>query len=275
MVALAIIFVVQSLLASKKPSTVIILSDEVLQRDSVLGPETAASDLPGSVSREIPPLPASEPDVPPSPVPPQIPETTGHMDVICAARTYHTAQDYLAGWKASSQRLSGVPLAVWNNNIELVEYSIKQMGDNCELAVRYRVNLGWFSVSRVDSVLLGLGGLASPSQLPYEESPMTVGRTGVTTLEFSNPLLYVSEQEALGAFAASRGISSSGLSVQKKDFRYFWDVENSASAIGSGGEPILFIRGVIDQSENRCFRGELGLVSGEHSYQEVVCVIVG
>ena len=72
-------------------------------------------------------------------------------------------------------------------------------------------------------------------------------------------------------------LSGTDAGIQKENFQYFWDKESAENSnypsAGEGGEAYITVVGTINAAQNKCYRGQLSLVSKETTYQDTPCFI--
>lgn len=191
----------------------------------------------------------------------------------CKSVTGYSCNDYKNGWKEIFKKENSLSETEFNSYVTITSVEFNPLGNNFELTVRYTVKKDWFIVNQVDSILLGIGSQLKPDQLPTERDISTSGRTGVSSVYIKSPLYFSSSSSAVKYFTNIYGQNLSNIKTVT-GFQYFWNIErDSASYAGQGGEPYLGISGEINSSQNKCFSGQISLVSKKTVFRENPCMI--
>ncbi|MEK9185638.1 MAG: hypothetical protein AAB863_02570, partial [Patescibacteria group bacterium] len=165
----------------------------------------------------------------------------------------------------------------FNAYISVTAVSLRPLGNTCELEVRYTVKKDWLLVNQIDNMTLGVPPTISPSNLPLESDPTKPGRIGVSTVNLHDPLSFKSQTETLNFFVDKYNLKGTGAKVQNQGFQYFWNKESAEKSgypfAGEGGEAFISVFGTLNQGQNKCFNGELSLVSKETTYHDTPCLI--
>lgn len=203
----------------------------------------------------------------------------------CERSTGHTVKEYQDGWQEAFKKENNLSESQFNTYIRIGHHpfpiisdvSLRPIGNTCELAVRYTIRKDWMLVKRVDNMTLGVPPTTSPSNLPLESDPQKSGRNGVSTINLHDPLSFKSRTDALNYFVNVYGLNDTGARIQKEDFQYFWNKESAENSgypfAGEGGEAYVTVVGTINSTQNKCYAGDLSLVSKETTYRETPCVI--
>ena len=195
----------------------------------------------------------------------------------CEQLTGHSVKAYQDGWKEAFKKENKLSEAQFNTYITVTDVTLQSIGNTCELTVRYAVKKDWVSVNRADNMILGVPPAISPNNLPLESDPTKSGRTGVSTINFHDSLSFKNKTEALNYFVNAYDLSGTDAGIQKENFQYFWDKESAENSnypfAGEGGEAYITVVGTINAAQNKCYRGQLSLVSKETTYRETPCFI--
>ncbi|HEY4479158.1 MAG TPA: hypothetical protein VI981_02285, partial [Candidatus Paceibacterota bacterium] len=158
------------------------------------------------------------------------------------------------------------------------DVSLRPKGVTCELAVRYTIKKDWLLVNSVDTMTLGVPHTISPDNLPLESDPTEAGRLGISTVNLHDTLFFKSENEALNFFVNTYNLNGTGAKIQNQGFQNFWNKESAEKSgypfAGEGGEAFIIVSGTSNSSQNKCYIGELSLVSKETTYHDKPCVII-
>lgn len=215
----------------------------------------------------------------PSPWPnPTTPSTqTPSLSNDCSNLITYSANAYFDGWKKTFKKENNLSDSQFNSYISATAVSLRPVGNTCELTVRYTVKKDWLNVNQVDSMTLGVPPTISPDNLPLESDPTKSGRIGVSTVNLNDRLGFSSQSEALNFFVDKYNLKGTGAKVQKQGFQYFWNKESAEKSgypfAGEGGEAFISVSGTINQNQNKCFSGELSLVTKETTYRDGPCWI--
>jgi hypothetical protein len=109
--------------------------------------------------------------------------------------------------------------------------------------------------------------------LPLESDPAKPGRLGVSTVNLHDPFAFKSEAEALDYFINANKLNGASVRIFKRSFQYFWDKESHSPSAGKGGEAFIKVTGAINTAANKCYEGEVSLVSRETTYRSSPCSI--
>ena len=195
----------------------------------------------------------------------------------CEQLTGYSVKAYQDGWREAFKKENKLSEAQFNTYITITAATLQSIGNTCELTVRYTVKKDWVSVNRADNMVLGVPPAISPNNLPLESDPTKSGRTGVSTINFHDSLSFKNKTEALNYFVNAYDLSGTDAGIQKENFQYFWDKESAENSnypsAGEGGEAYITVVGTINAAQNKCYRGQLSLVSKETTYRETPCFI--
>src|SRR3989338_6833864 len=244
------------------------------------------------VSRQTPlPEPTSSPSPSPTPLPspsptpnpfpsktPTSPSTQApSLNNNCEGIIIYSAKEYQDGWEKTFKKENNLSDSQFNAYITIATVSLRPLGLTCELEIRYVVKKDWLLVNQVDSMTLGVPPTISPNNLPLESDPTKSGRIGVSTVNLSDKLSFSSQSEALNFFVDKYNLKGTGAKVQNQGFQYFWNKESAEKSgypfAGEGGEAFISVSGTLNQDQNKCFSGELSLVSKETTYHDTPCWI--
>jgi hypothetical protein len=189
----------------------------------------------------------------------------------------YSAKEYQAGWERAFKIENRLSDSEFDSFINVTNVSLRPVGNTCELTVGYTIKKDWFATSRRDVMTLGVPPTISPNMLPLESDPNKPGRLGVSTINLHDKFAFKSEAEALEYFLSARNLSGVQAKIFKRSFQYFWDKEESDKShnlfAGKGGEAFIEVVGTINTGSNKCFQGELSLVSKETTYRSSPCSI--
>jgi hypothetical protein len=231
------------------------------------------------------PNPSPLPSPPPSPISnpspsqtPTLPSTqTPSLNNNCEGLVSYSAKEYQDGWEKTFKKINNLSDSQFNAHITITSVSLRPLGLTCELEVRYTVKKDWLLVNQIDSMTLGVPPTISPNNLPLESDPTKPGRIGVSTVNLHDPLSFESQTEALNFFVDKYNLKGTGAKVQNQGFQYFWNKESAEKSgypfAGEGGEVFISVSGALNQGQNKCFSGELSLVSKETTYHDTPCWI--
>ena len=153
-------------------------------------------------------------------------------------------------------------------------------GTNYEFSVRYTIKKSWFTAARKDSMLLYNStrtNLLTPTEWPLERSSATTGTTGLSTINLNDTLAFSDSNSAVDYFINQNGLGGANPTITKQDFQYFATKETADSKntpfAGEGGEAFIRFLGTINSAQNKCYQGELALVSKETTYKETPCAV--
>lgn len=195
----------------------------------------------------------------------------------CKDLISYDAKAYQDGWEKSFKKQNNLSDSEFNNYINIQSVSLRPAGRTCELEIRYIVKKDWLLVNKADYMTLGVPPTISPGNLPLESDSTQSGRIGVSTINLNDPLVFKSEAEALDYYVDAYKLKGTDAQIQQKGFQYFWNKEMSENSgapfAGAGGEAFILISGTINENQNKCYNGELSLVSKEMIYKETPCWI--
>ena len=221
------------------------------------------------------PSPAPTPTPPDSPTPAPAPNPP--LSNECEQLTGYSVKEYQGGWKEAFMKENKLSESQFNMYITVTDVSLRPIGNTCDLTARYTIKKDWLSVNRVDSMTLGVPPTISPSNLPLESDPAKPGRIGVSAINLHDSLSFESKDDALNYFVSAYDLVGTNARIQKEDFQYFWNKENAENSdypfAGEGGEAYITVVGTIDSSQNKCYRGDLSLVTKETTYRDTPCII--
>jgi hypothetical protein len=201
----------------------------------------------------------------------QVTLTNGCQNLIS-----YSAKEYQEGWERAFKKENHLSDSEYNSFITLAGVTLRPIGNTCELAVGYSIKKDWFATNRRDTMTLGVPPTISPDNLPLESDPAKPGRLGISTINLRDKFAFKSEAEALEYFISAHNLSGAGANIFQRSFQYFWDIESDKShnrSVGKGGEAFITIVGTINARENKCFQGQLALVSKETTYNLSPCAI--
>ncbi len=195
----------------------------------------------------------------------------------CGNLINYSAKAYFDGWGKTFKKENNLSDSEFNSYITATAVSLRPVGNTCELTVRYAVKKDWLTVNQIDSMTLGVPPTISPDTLPLESDPTKSGRIGVSTVNLRDKLFFNSQSEALNFFVDKYNLKDTGAKVQNQGFQYFWNKEGAEKSgypfAGEGGEAFISVSGTLDQNQNKCFSGELSLVTKETTYHDTPCLI--
>ncbi len=198
----------------------------------------------------------------------------------CKMVTGFSCLEYKNGWISAFKVENNLTDTSFNNYISIDSTNFAAVGTNYEYTVTYTIKKSWITVHREDSMLLYNGTrtqFLSPTQWPIERSTTTNGRVGVSTIHLNDNLAFANSSSAIDYFVSQRNVAGTNSTIYKQDFQYYWNKEAADKSntlfAGQGGEPVIVIVGTINASQNKCYVGELSLVSRETIYRETPCEI--
>ena len=217
------------------------------------------------------PLPTPNPS-------PNSPSTkTPSLSNGCENLISYSAKAYQDGWEKTFKKENNLSDSEFNTYITVSSVSLRPLGLTCELEIRYAVKKDWLLVNQIDSMTLGVPPTISPSNLPLESDPTQSGRIGVSTVNLHDSFSFKSQTEALNYFVSAYNLKGTGAKIQQQGFQNFWNKESAEKSgypfAGEGGEAFISVSGTINQSQNKCYRGELSLVTKETTYHDMPCWI--
>lgn len=195
----------------------------------------------------------------------------------CNNLTNYSPKEYHEGWKKIFQTENNISNAQFDAHITVQSVSLQSLGNTCELSVKYVIKKDWLIVNRTDSMTLGVPVSITPNNLPLESDTTKNGRIGVSRININNKILFSSQNQALIFYLNKYNLSNTNATIKNNGFQYFWDRENAIKSgnefAGKGGEAYISISGIINQSQNKCFNGELSLSTQVTTYQDSPCAI--
>lgn len=199
----------------------------------------------------------------------------------CEQKTGFTVAAYQEGWKEIFKKENNLSEPEFSDYITVTEASLLPIGNTCELSVRYKIKKDWISTERQDRMVLGVPPTISPNNLPKEHGTETIGRIGVSTINLHDQLSFGSNKDALNFFVKKYNLSNTNAKIIGEDFSYFWDGKYTTNPdgtmksqeTGEGGRAYIIISGTINLAQNKCYRGNLFLMSKETTYDDAPCVI--
>lgn len=195
----------------------------------------------------------------------------------CENLISYSAKAYQDGWEKTFKKENNLSDSEFNAYITINSVSLRPKGLTCELEIRYAVKKDWLLANQIDSMTLGVPPTISPSNLPLESDPTQSGRLGVSTVNLHDSLSFKSQTEALNYFVSAYNLKGTGAKIQQQGFQNFWNKESAEKSgypfAGEGGEAFISVSGTINQSQNKCYHGELSLVSKETTYNDTPCWI--
>lgn len=195
----------------------------------------------------------------------------------CGDLVNHSAEEYYNGWKKSFNQENNLSDSQFNTYISVTDVSLRPKGLTCDFSVRYTIRKDWLVANRVDNMTLGVPPAITPDNLPLESDPSKPGRIGVSTINLHDQFSFKSEGEALNYFVNSYNLQGTGAKVQYHGFQYFWNKEAAEKSgypfAGEGGEAFISVSGTINSDQNKCYTGELSLVTKETTYNDTPCWI--
>jgi hypothetical protein len=223
------------------------------------------------------PTPSPTPSPSPSPSPTTPLTQNPSLSNDCSNLISYSAKAYFDGWEKTFKKENNLSDSQFNSYITVTVVSLRPMGNTCELTVRYTIKKDWLTVNQVDSMTLGVPPTISPDNLPLESDPTKSGRKGVSTVNLRDKFSFSSQSEALNFFVDKYNLKGTGAKVQNQGFQYFWNKESAEKSgypfAGEGGEAFISVSGTINQNQNKCFGGELSLVTKETTYHDTPCWI--
>jgi hypothetical protein len=241
----------------------------VAQQTARPTPVPGTISVPGSrpmqISSSLPASNASSDQTSPSN---QVILTNGCQNLIS-----NSAKEYQEGWERAFKKENHLSDSEFDSFITIKSVSLRPVGNTCELTVGYAIKKDWFETSRGDTMTLGIPPKISPDMLPLESDPTKPGRLGVSTINLHDQFAFKSEAEALDYFLNAHNLSGTRAGIFKRSFQYFWDKESHSPSAGKGGEAFITVTGTINFGANKCFRGEISLVSKETMYSLGPCAI--
>jgi len=227
------------------------------------------------------PTPSRMPSPTPSPTPPDSPTQPSTQEIImsneCGDLINYGVEAYYDGWKKTFKTENNLSELQFNDYITVTTVSLRPVGNTCELSIRYKVKKDWFVANRIDDMALGVPPTITPDNLPLESDPTKSGRIGVSTINLHDSFSFKSESEALSYFVSAYNLKGTGATVQNRGFQYFWNKEAAEKSgypfAGEGGEAYITVVGTIDSGQNKCYSGELSLVTKETTFRETPCRI--
>ncbi|MEK7575739.1 MAG: hypothetical protein AAB491_01465 [Patescibacteria group bacterium] len=222
------------------------------------------------VNRQTP-----SPEPTPSPNPPST--SSPSLNNNCEGLVSYSVRAYQDGWEKTFKKENNLSDSQFNTYITVTAISLQPVGNTCELAVRYTIKKDWLVVNQVDDMTLGVPPTISPDNLPLESDPTKPGRIGVSNVNLHDPLSFKNQTEAMNFFVDKYNLKGIGAKIQKQGFQYFWNKEGAEKSgypfAGEGGEAFISVSGTINSSQNKCYSGELSLVSKETTYHDTPCRI--
>lgn len=210
-------------------------------------------------------------------LPPSTPSPNSTSSGECEQFTGYSVKAYQDGWKETFKKENNLSKSQFDTYIIITDVSMRPIGNTCELTVRYTIKKNWMSVNRVDSMTLGVPPTISPSSLPLESDPTKSGRTGVSTINLHDSLSFKSKTKALNYFVNAYNLKGTGARIWMEGFQYFWNKEAAENSgypfAGEGGEAYITVSGTINSTQNKCYSGDLSLVSKETTYRNTPCLI--
>lgn len=212
----------------------------------------------------------------PSPTPTSVVQNPS-LSNDCQKLVNDGAKEYQDGWTKTFKKENNLSDSEFNAYITITTVSLRPLGLTCELSVRYTVKKDWLLVNQVDSMTLGVPPTISPNNLPLESDPAQSGRIGVSTIRLHDTFSFKSETEALNYFVNKYNLKGTDAKIQNRGFQYFWNKESARKSsypfAGEGGEAFISVSGTINSGQNKCYSGELSLVSKEATYHDTPCWI--
>lgn len=217
----------------------------------------------------------------------QINTTTPSTDLItskdvllsndCEDLISYDAKAYQDGWEKTFKKENNLSDSEFNTYITVSSVSLRSVGFTCELEIEYVVKKDWLLVNKKDNMTLGVPPNILPSNLPLESDPTQSGRIGISKVNLHDPLSFKSQTEALNYYIDAYNLNDTGAKIQQQGFQYFWNKEKAEESgypfAGEAGEAFISISGIINESQNKCYDGELSLVSKQMTYQDSPCRI--
>jgi hypothetical protein len=218
----------------------------------------------------------------PSTTPDNSPVQTSPLNQValsnnCQHLIDYSAREYQDGWEKLFKKENHISDSQFNSHITVNSVSLKPVGNTCQLSVRYIIKKDWLVVNREDGMTLGIPPTISPDNLPLESNPNKIGNIGISTINLLDQFSFKSEAEALDYFLNAYNLKGTNVTIQRRDFQYFGNKKTAEQMglrfAGEGGEAFIRVRGTIDPRQNKCYAGELSLVSKKTTYQEALCMI--
>jgi hypothetical protein len=233
---------------------------------SVPGPISAPGSGPMQISSSSPASSKSSGQTSPSN---QVALTDGCQNLIS-----YSAKEYQEGWERAFKKENRLSDSEFDSFIAVAGVSLRPVGNTCELTIGYDIKKDWFTISRRDTMTLGVPPTISPDKLPFESDPIKPGPFGISTINLHDQFAFKSEAEALEYFLNANKLSGVQAKIFRRSFQYFWDEEADKShnlVAGKGGEAFIEVVGTINARSNKCFRGQVSLVSKETTYRSSPC----
>jgi hypothetical protein len=227
-----------------------------------------------SISPIISPTTIPTPTPKPIPTPAPTPENDK-----CKTITKYSCLDYKNGWITAFKLENNLSDNAFNSYISIQSTNFTEQGTNYEFTVSYTIKKSWLTVSRKDSMFIYNADRTHtliPTEWPLERSSTTNGRTGLSTIRLNDTFAFSSSNNAIDYFTSQYNLSGTNPTIQPS-FQYFWNKEgadkNNSPFAGEGGEAFITIYGAINSGQNKCYQGDLALVSKETTYRETPCAI--
>jgi hypothetical protein len=210
-----------------------------------------------------------------SPTPSPLPSPSLSND--CKELISYSAKAYQDGWEKKFKKENNLSDSQFSAYVTITAVSLRPVGNTCELAIRYIIKKDWLVVNQVDDMTLGVSPTISPDNLPLESDPTKPGRIGVSTVTLHDPLSFKNQTEALNFFVDKYNLKGTDAKIWNQGFQYFWNKESAEKSgypfAGEGGEAFISVSGTINSSQNKCYKGELSLVSKKTIYRDTPCRI--
>jgi len=195
----------------------------------------------------------------------------------CKELASYSPKAYQDGWVGIFKRENSLSDAEFNSFVSLTSVTLSPNGINCLLDVKYTAKKDWVVSTRVDRVNLGSTPSLLPTELPLEKDPATPSGNGVSTINFRNTLFFKSKAEALAYFVKAYNLQDTNARVSGEGFQYFSSPEGGGKPgfpfAGEGGEAFITVSGTLNSRDNKCYHGELSLVSKKTAYHNNPCTV--
>lgn len=210
------------------------------------------------------------------PSPNQTPSLDPYYFNDCEDVVQYTVQEYQDGWERVFKRTNKLSDSEFNSHITIIGVTLRSRFRTCLLQVSYSVKKDWFVTKETDRIELGIPPTMLPGNLPLLRLTKNGVRGGVSKINLHDRLSFNSETEAQDYFINAFDMNVTAAWIDYHGFNPFFYLENAEARglVGQGGELFVAIRGILDMSKNKCYRGVLSLVDREMSYHEGVCLII-
>lgn len=188
------------------------------------------------------------------------------VSALCE-RANASKNDYLPIWREEFLKRNSMPVAYFDEHVKVVATSVSCWQDGASFNVQYRLTNAWASSDQSDQFMILLYGHVDawrhrdvPRDRLFSAAEVSraidweIGSARMLSVAQFGSLRFASRAEAITALEqAARG------EITDVDLSYL------------PGRPHLRADGVISSPENRCFDGDLDLVTGEARVREQPC----